>query len=263
MLTRLSIKTIAVAVLLLLIIISQFSFFGPVRDSLREVLAWPSRLASSVSDRVGSSVKILFSIGDLARENSDLRVENTKLTSELAKLKSVKAENDLLRVDLNFKETHQELNLLPAQVVSFSPSGLYQSLIISSGAKEGVKENQAVVSGGFLIGKIHAVSDETSEVWLLTNRNLLTPVVLTGSSTVGLLSGGIRGLVVENVPLDTKVTIGESVVTSTLESIYPAGIAIGQVEEVISLKEEIFLTLRIASPVSLGNLTTVFVVTGK
>ncbi|MDO8649808.1 MAG: rod shape-determining protein MreC [Candidatus Berkelbacteria bacterium] len=254
-------RVIILVVVVLLLVASQFRFFSPIRDLTRRAVGAPASMFDSLANRLSSSARILFAINDLSKENAALRLQNSTLEAELAKLKSVQGENETLRQDLNFKSSRNDLKLTPAEVLTFSPSGLYQAFTINRGSRDGIKENQAVVSNGFLIGKIHTVADSTSEVWLITNRNLLTPVVLTGSQTIGLLSGGIRGLVVENIPLDTKVTVGESVVTSSLEGIYPSGIAVGNVEEIISSKEEIFLTLRISTPTKFGDLTVVFVVT--
>ena len=254
-------RVIILVVVVLLLVASQFRFFSPIRDLTRRAVGAPASMFDSLANRLSSSARILFAINDLSKENAALRLQNSTLEAELAKLKSVQGENETLRQDLNFKSSRNDLKLTPAEVLTFSPSGLYRALTINRGSRDGIKENQAVVSNGFLIGKIHTVADSTSEVWLITNRNLLTPVVLTGSQTIGLLSGGIRGLVVENIPLDTKVTVGESVVTSSLEGIYPSGIAVGNVEEIISSKEEIFLTLRISTPTKFGDLTVVFVVT--
>ena len=254
-------RVIILVVVVVLLVASQFRFFSPVRDLTRRVIGAPATSFDSLANRLSASVRILFAINDLSKENANLKLQNSTLEAELAKLKSVEGENTTLRQDLSFKASRSDLKLTPAEVLTFSPSGLYQAFTINRGTRDGIKENQAVVSNGFLIGKIHKVADSTAEVWLITNRNLLTPVILTGSQTIGLLSGGIRGLVVENIPLDTKVTVGESVVTSSLEGIYPSGIAVGKVEEVISSKEEILLTLRISTPARFGDLTIVFVVT--
>lgn len=254
-------RVIILIAVVLLLIASQFRFFSPIREVTRRVIGAPASLFDSLASRLSASARVLFAINDLSKENATLRLQNSTLEAEIAKLKSVQGENETLRQDLNFAHSRSDLKLTPAEVLTFSPSGTYQAFTINRGAKDGVQENQAVVSNGFLIGKIHRVSATTAEVWLVTNRNLLTPVILTGSQTVGLLSGGIRGLVVENIPLNTKVALGESVVTSSLEGIYPSGIAVGKVEEIISSKEEIFLTLRISTPTQFGSLTVVFVVT--
>jgi len=254
-------RTIIGISIVIFIVLLQINFFSPVRDRLRRVIVYPATVFDRISLKLSTTTRLIFSINDLAKENDQLRLQNSIIEAELAKLSEIKTENDTLRSDLNFQHLRTDLKLTPAEVITFSPSGQYQVFVINRGSRDGLEVNQAVVSNGFLIGKISKVDNSTAEVQLITNPNLLTPIILTGSQTIGILSGGIRGLVVENIPLDTSVSVGESVVTSALEGIYPSGIAIGKVEEIISKKEDIFISLRISSPVKFGNLSVIFVVT--
>lgn len=253
-------RTWLVVGVVILVVLAQFTFFNPARDFARRALAKPALVVSATAKKVKDSVALVFSIGDLAKENSALREQNIKLLAELASLTDVKNENLKLRDDLEFSNDRTDLDLLPASIINYSPSGSYQAVTIDKGGNDGLAENQAVVSGGFLVGKVKNVSATTAEVWLLTNRSLLTPVTLTGSQVTGILKGGIRGLVVDNIPIDTVIKPGELVVTSSLEQLYPPGLAVGQIEEVISEKEEIFIEIRISTPVNIANVRTVFVV---
>lgn len=245
---------------IVILAVAQFRFFQPIRDSLRGAVSGPSQIVGGIGQRIKLSFSILFTVNDLARENTELRELMLLKEAEIAKLEFARGENDQLKKDLEFKLGRSDFNSLAATVINYSPTSIYQTITINRGSSDGVAVGQAAVSSGFLIGKVNKVSERTAEIWLLSNRNLVTPVMLTESQTVGLLKGSIRGLVVENIPLDTKVEKGSPVVTSALEGLYPAGIAIGAVEEVISAKEEIFLTLRISSPVNPSNLTSVLVV---
>lgn len=244
----------------IILAVAQFGFFQPVRDALRVAVSGPSQFLSNTGGRIKASFSVLFTVSDLARENTQLREQLLLKEAEIAKLKFARGENDQLKKDLNFKLGRSDFDAIAATVINFSPTSIYQTITINRGTDDGVAVGQAAVSSGFLIGKVTKVSASTAEIWLLSNRSLVTPVMLTESQTVGLLKGSIRGLVVENIPLDTKVEKGSPVVTSALEGLYPAGIAVGVVEEVISAKEEIFLTLRVSSPVNPSNLTSVLVV---
>jgi rod shape-determining protein MreC len=245
---------------IVVLVVAQFGFFQPVRDALRLAVSGPSQFVGGVGQRLKLSFSVLFTVGDLARENTTLREQLILKDAEIAKLQFARGENEQLKKDLDFSLGRSDFNSLAATVINYSPTSIYQTITINRGTSDGVAVGQAAVSSGYLIGKVHSVSEKTAEIWLLSNRNLVTPVMLTESQTVGLLKGSIRGLVVENIPLDTKVEKGSPVVTSALEGLYPAGIAIGVVEEVISAKEEIFLTLRVSSPVNPSNLTSVLVV---
>lgn len=252
-------QRVLIFLLLAVFVLGQFSFFNVVRDQFRFLVGLPVRAANSLGARAKNVATTIIAAGTISQENARLKQQINEDKAQIAQLKSVENENATLRNDLHFSSAHPEIKLLPATVISFSPSSVDQSIIIDQGEKAGIKEGQAVVSQGFLIGKIKKVSVSTAEIWLLANRNLLTPVQLTSSRTTGLLSGGIRGLVINNIPVDTKVEKGELVVTSNLEGLYPAGIAVGVVEEIVSRKEEIFQAARISSPVNISAISQVFV----
>lgn len=245
--------------LLLLFVVGQFPFFNTVRDQFRFLVGLPIRAANGAVLKLKNTAGVITAANSLSQENALLRQQLNEREATVANLKSVENENAILRSDLHFSSTHPQIKLLPATVIGFSPSGIDQAVTIDQGEKSGLKEGQAVVSQGYLIGKIKRVTTSTAEVWLLANRNLLTPVQLTSSQTTGLLSGGIRGLVINDIPVDTKVEKGELVVTSSLEGLYPAGIAVGRVEEIISRQEEIFQAARISSPININALSHVFV----
>lgn len=248
------------AALVVLILLLQFPIFAPVRDLARRAVGYPAKVTASFFGGVGGFFKTIGSATKLGAENAALRAEVNQKDAEIAKLKTVEGDNAKLREDLKFSASRPDLKLLPAEIITYSPLGSYQAVSINRGARDGLKEEQAVVAQGYLIGKVKSVSENTAEIWLLANRNVITPVRLTSSQTSGILKGGIRGLVVDNIPIDTKVTKDELVVTSALEGLYPAGIAVGKVEEIISRSEEIFLAARISSPINVASIAQVFVI---
>ncbi|MBI4948281.1 rod shape-determining protein MreC [Candidatus Berkelbacteria bacterium] len=253
-------RLIIIVLVILAIILIQLPFFSTFRDKIRIVISTPARIINSSFQSVKSNIKTISNIDTIVKENSELREQLLFTNARIAELQTVLQENIRLREDLKFSQSRPEINLVPAKIVNFSPSGAYQAITIGLGSEDGIKEGQAVISQGFLIGKVKNVSVKTAEVWLLTNRNVITPVRLTNSQTTGLLKGGIRGLVVDNIPVDTKVAKGELVVTSSLEGLYPEGIAIGEVIDIIHREEEIFITLRISTPINISSITYVFIV---
>jgi rod shape-determining protein MreC len=245
---------------LLVIVILQLPFFSFFNDKIRSTLTSTRFIVDYPIQKAKNTVAMITSINDLSKENASLKEQLEQKEADIVNLEAVKSENEQLKKDLGFAQANSQFQLIPATVMSYAPSGLYQAIILDKGERDGIKMDQAVVSGGYLVGKVKKVSDHSSEVWLLSNRNLVIPVTLSNSQTVGILKGSIRGLIVENIPLDTKVDIGESIATSSLEGVVPNGIAVGKVEEIISSKEEIFITLRISSPINASNLTTVFII---
>lgn len=260
MLRRLRQRSTYYIALALLVIIAQFPIFKPVRDRARRLVAGPVALLNHSGSQLHTALVLLGSIDSLSRENAALKAANVQLQATVAGQQTIQNENIQLRKDLNFARNRPDLKLLPATIINYSPVGLYQAITIDKGSRDGLKAGEVVVSSGFVIGKVKQVSVSTSEVWLLANRNLLTPVLLTGSQTTGILQGDIGGLVVTNIPIDAPVKVGEAVVTSALDNLYPAGIAVGVVEQILSHKEDIFQSARVSSPINSNSLTTVFVV---
>jgi len=256
-------RRIVLVVAVVVFIYSQTLYFYPVRDFSRNLLAVPAHWLSRNVGQVGNVVRLIRSINSLESENTSLKNDNLALQSQLAELEAVRGENTKLKTDLNFQQARPDLTLIPAEILLLSADNGYQSFTINKGEIDGLKLEQAVVTNGFVIGKVKRLSEHTAEVWQLSNRNLLTPVTLAKSQTTGILRGGLRGLVIENIPSDTGVEKGEAVVTSSLEGLYPGGLAVGKIEEILSKKEEIFITVRVSSPVNIKNLGTVFVIHTK
>ena len=102
---RWNLRIIILVIVVGLLIASQFRFFSPVRDLTRQAIGAPARMFDSLANRLSASVRIIFAINDLSKENASLKLENSTLEAELAKLKSVVNENETLRRDLNFKNS--------------------------------------------------------------------------------------------------------------------------------------------------------------
>lgn len=211
-------------------------------------------------DRAAMFFKNLISLNSLGRQNQKLIRENLELQSELAILKEVQHENEILKKEMGFLSNKGELKLVPANIISRSPSGYLKTIIIDRGAKDGVEQGQAIVSQGFLVGTVRNVFSGSSEVILITDNNSLVPVVLQDSRGTGLLRGGLKGLTVEDIPLNIVSKKGEQVVTSGLGGDIPPGIMVGQVEEAISYSGEIFQKVTVKSPIQIYFLEFVFVV---
>jgi rod shape-determining protein MreC len=110
------------------------------------------------------------------------------------------------------------------------------SLLIDKGARDGIETGLAAVVGdGHLIGLIDAVSEYTSSVQLLEDPRTSIPVsIINNDSPSGLLTGqGGYLLIMQFIPQDRDIKIGDIVVTSNLFGYVPNGLIIGAVKEVI------------------------------
>lgn len=233
---------------------------NPLKNILFEV-ARPFSLGSNfIVDRSSLFFRNLVNLGGLPPENQKLIKENLELQSQLAILKEVQHENEILKKEMGFLKSKGDLKLTPTNIIGRALTGYLKIIVIDRGAKDGLKERQAVISQGFLVGTVKSVSQDSAEVILITDNNSLVPVVLLDSRATGLLRGGLSGLVVEDIPLNIAIKKGEPVVTSGLGGDAPAGIIVGNVEDVISREGEIFQKATVKSPIKFYFLEFVFVI---
>lgn len=192
---------------------------------------------------------------NLTNENNQLKKENNNLAAENVKLKETIRQNEILA-----KESAANPNLLAAPIISKSSTGFLKTLTISKGSESGISQNQAVINNGFLVGKITKVEKNSAEVSLITNPSLLIPATLESSRGTGILKGSLSGIVVEEISNDTKIQVGENVITNGLGNEISPNILVGKVEKIISKESEIFQKIIISSPIAFSRLDTVFIV---
>lgn len=208
-----------------------------------------------------SFFKAIGNLGSIIPESNDLKRENLHLQARLAELEEVRRENDTLRRELAAREAGKEQRLISAQVIGHSSVKFVPELVIDRGTRDGVANYQPVIVAGQLVGTVVDAGEATATVRLVTAHNSVVPVVLANSRASGLLRGGLRGLVVEDLPTDVEVHPGEPVVTESITPFEHKGIQVGTVDKVISSQSEIFQVVSVSSPIDLTTISfvTVFI----
>lgn len=144
-----------------------------------------------------------------------------------------------LEAMLNLNSTLLESSYLNATVISRNLGYFYDKITIDKGSNSGIKENMAVVTNEGLIGTVTNVSYTTSDIQLLTNRdvNQKISVKIKGKEdySYGLLAGydsSKRTFVIEGIAGTKEIIEGAEVTTTGLGDIFPSGILIGYVKSI-------------------------------
>ena len=161
-----------------------------------------------------------------------------ELEIELKQKEDLASENDRLRKLLDLKET-SKYKVLTARIIGRDPSVWFDSSIINLGSLNGVKLHMPVVTDGGLVGRITAVGPLTSQVDLITrDKSGVGAVVgeISDSNAIGVVSGTSKRDILEMryVPGSIDVQVGSIVYTTAQDGIYPAGLKVGEIIEVIS-----------------------------
>lgn len=164
-------------------------------------------------------------------ENEQLKEDVRQLALLNNKLTQAQQENARLQRLLNFK-SESPYQTLGARVVGRAPNYLSNTLYLDRGAVYGVHPNQPVVSDTGVIGRTLLVTETNCQVQLLVNADASIGVMVERTRTPGVLRGTENLLLNLNYISNTEeVNVGDTLVTSGLDSIYPKGLRVGKVVE--------------------------------
>lgn len=190
------------------------------------------RVADSVFSSVKGAGASYIDVRHAREENLELREKVDQLTAERNKALERAAELDLLRTQLALP-TRPQYRELAANVISRDASLWFRRLTIDRGTLDGVKRDMPVATAGGIVGRVISVGPNFAMVQVITDKHAGVGAMLQTSRAMG----EIRGLdndrcELKNISTSEKVEVGESVVTTGLDRIYPKGLLVGTVESI-------------------------------
>jgi rod shape-determining protein MreC len=199
---------------------------------------------------------------DVRRQNQKLQADLDRLRMEQAKLKEDAEQAHRLQSLLGFKERFIG-KTVAAQVIGSSGSEQSRVIYIDKGSRDGLKQDMAVITPDGIVGKVTVVYFMSAQVLMINDRDSGAGVILEKSRLQGDLHGSSQGeTVVKNVMSDEKVDVGEKVITSGGDRIYPKGLPVGNVTAVNSDPDKpLFLSIAVKPATNLGRLEEVLVIT--
>ena len=171
----------------------------------------------------------------LKKNNAVLQMKVANKTLEIRKLKSDIAKYSEL-TDITFSKDY---NFKIAEVVGYSNSFTEKNIIVNFGANNGIEKDFPVVSTNGIVGKVILVASNYSIILPYTNPNFKLSVKISRNNEQGILTAnGVGDVFVDYLPLDSEVSLGDTIVTSNLSKIFPQGFSVGIVEKILTSKDK-------------------------
>jgi len=214
----------------------------------------------------GAGVGFFRRLADLRQaqaENEGLRLRLAEAENALREARQARDENERLKKLLDFTKdvTYQSV---PARVVARDPSVWFNSLIINRGSTSGVDLDMPVVTPEGIVGRVVGVGPVSAQVMLITDERAAAGAVvgqLGQSNALGSVRGfGKNGLLeMRYVSGLETVNVGDYVVTTGQDRIYPPGLNVGSVVEVVAGSATTPHTIRVKPGARLDSLQEVAV----
>ena len=219
-----------------------------------------------LKNKISGNNSFFADMDTLKQENEELKQKNSELEQSLRELEIIKAENETLKEYVNLKDKYKDYNTIPADVINRDISNYSSTIIINVGSDDGIKENMTVIADNGLVGHIVSVSSNTSQVQTIVDTaSAVTSTISTTDDTIvvqGTLDDKTK-LRATFIPTDAVVLQGDSVETSGIGGIYPKGIHIGTISEVVNTSNITDRYAIVETAVDFTKLNTVLVITNS
>jgi len=199
-----------------------------------------------------------FALQNTTRENEEIHRENDTLKLQLSQLQGKAAEADRLAALLNFRESHAEVPMIAARVIGVSAGTASLTIQLDRGERDGIRKNMGVITPDGVVGKVVETYPNAAQVLLLTDKESGVGAMMADSRIQSPVGGqGEPLLVMKYVPNDDTVNVGERVITSGMDRIFPRDLPVGTVTEIKSGNP--FKQIRIKPAANLERLEEVLV----
>jgi len=212
--------------------------FGEVSGPLLRIIGKPGEFASYIFNNYIGLVRT-------NRENADLRNRLARLQMENQKIPELEHENKRLKTILNLMEQRPK-TMIAARVVGEDIKNWFKCIILDKGKSSGITIKMPVITPSGLVGQVVEADRWVTKVMVINDTNSSVDVYVEGRNTRGILEGtGQTVLKLKYIRKNDEIEIGDKLITSGKDGIYPKGLAAGIVTTVNRGKPGIFSEIEV------------------
>lgn len=221
---------------------------SPLQSGVSLVLGWAFGLVD----------EYVFLVG-LKQQNAELTSRLEAVDMMATEVKELRRENEDLRRLLKMLE-RPSLEGIVSSIIGASSSRWIEGITIDRGESDGVRVGMPVISEQGVVGQVVVTSRRSARVLLLTDRVSGIDSIIQSSRIRGVVEGvGERRCQLRYVGIRDHVSIGDRVVTSGLDGVFPRGLLVGIVAAIRSGEQGIFQRIDVEPAVVPNSLERVVV----
>jgi rod shape-determining protein MreC len=232
----------------------------PVLEALTfGVVGEVQRATAGVFDGIRRGWSGYIGLKSAKRENEQLKRELAATQIELQQQRALAQRSRGLEELLGLRD-RSNVSTTAAEIIAGGSSPDFRTVTIDKGSRDGLHADMAVVAPAGVVGRVVVPAARAAKVQLLVDRNAAAGAVIERSRTQGVaIGGGDDRLRLAYVSEASDVVIGDVVITSGIDGIYPKGFVIGRVES-LQKNGPAYTNIVIAPAVDFRTLEQVLVV---
>ena len=231
---------------------ARLNYLSQVRQAFIAALH-PLEVVANAPSEWSRDMKKYFSAHNaLVQENYALKEQAFEQKVLLQRLNTIEAENSHLRTLLSGNIPIQP-NAILGEISHMGRDPFTHTVVVNRGSQHNIKAGQAVVDSKGVIGQVTRVYPYTSEVTLITDKELSIPIQIERNQLRAIAFGeGNNTLDIPYLPTNVDIKVGDKLVTSGIDGIYPAGLAVAVVTEIRQNPESPFAKI-VSTPIAEVN----------
>ena len=228
---------------------ARLNYLSQIRQAFIAALH-PLEIVANAPSEWYRDIKKYFSVhNQLVQENYALKQQAFEQKVMLQRLTSIDAENTHLRSLLNGNIPIQPKAVL-GEISHMGRDPFTHTVVVNRGSHHSIKAGQAVVDSKGIIGQVTRVYPFTSEVTLITDKELSIPIQIERNQLRAIAFGeGNNTLDIPYLPTNVDIKVGDRLVTSGIDGVYPTGLAVATVTKILQNTESPFAKI-ICTPVA-------------
>ena len=193
-------------------------------------------------------------------QNEILKKEIDFLRHKLNSYQEAYLENERLRELLALKK-NAPYKVIAARVIGRSPENQSSLIIIGKGKGSGIKVGMVAINYLGLVGRVIETSASTANITLINDPNFAVSGIVKRSRQEGLVCGALgNSLIMKYLPAEADIQASDAIITSGMTELYPKGLLIGTVAEIIQEFSGLASYAIIKPAVELSNVEEVLII---
>ena len=223
-------------------------FFSPIQNFLTSTTSYISDAFDHYFFLVETSKendRLLLKVNLLSKKNNEL-IERNKLLE--------RSDNLIEFLDKD------ERPFVIAKVIGYDATQWSKVIFINRGTNHKVQKNSSVMNNAGVIGHVIHSSPNSSKVLLITDGRSAVDSLFQETRESGITVGtGENICKMKFVPISAKINLGDKVISSGLGGVFPKGLVVGRVVDIVKQSQELFQDIMVEPSADLSNIEEVIV----